>query len=201
MRVLFLTTALLLALAACATQAPPPDMFYRIEPAAPATRFAKPPLPGVLEVQRLTAEGVLDERAITFVAKEGGALSHYKYDLWSETPGLMLQDRLSRFLAGAGVADRVLTPELGVLADWTLRGKLRRLEYIADGSKVAVGMELGVVSAHDGALVLLENYSVLIPSGSGGIEGAVVAMERGVTQIFARFLTDLGQARAGGMSR
>ena len=187
--------SLLLALAACAGPAAPPDVFWRLEPAA-AQHLAQPPLPGVLEVQRLTADGVLDERAITFAAKDGGALSHYKYDLWSEPPGLMLQDRLARFLAQAGAADRVLTPELGVLADWTLRGKVRRLEVLADSSKVAVEMELGVVSARTGALVLLERYAVLLPAGSG-VEGSVAAMEKGASDIFARFLADLAKARAG----
>lgn len=190
--------ALLLALAACALPAPPPDMFYRIEPGPAASRFAKPPLPGVLEVQRLTADGVLDERAITVAARDGGPLSHYKYDLWSDPPAMMLQDRLARFLTTAGAADRVLSPELGVLADWTLRGKLHRLEHLADSSQVAVDIELSVVSAHDGTLVLLEDYSALVPVGSGGIDGVVAAMERGVSQVFGRFLADLGRVRAGG---
>lgn len=197
MRISFLTLTLILALAACAGQAPPPDVFYRIEPAAAASRFAKPPLPGVLEVQRLTTDGVLAERAITFAAKDGGPLSHYNYDLWSEPPGLMLQDRLARFLAAAAAADRVLTPEFGVLADWSLRGKIRRFEHMAGSARVAVEIELGVVSARDGTLVLMEDYSVILDTTSGEIEAVAAAMERGVSQVFARFLADLGRSRAG----
>lgn len=192
---LAISTALVLALAACAGPAAPPDVFWRIEPAA-AERLAKPLLPGVLEVQRLTADGVLDERAITFAASNG-ALSHYKYDLWSEPPGLMLQDRLARYLTQAGAADRVLTPELGVLADWTLRGKIRRLEVLADSSKIAVEMELSVISARNGALVLLDRYDAVRPAGSGGVEGMVAAMDKATSDIFARFLADLAKARAG----
>ena len=188
--------SLLLALAACAGPAAPPDVFWRIEPAA-AERLAKPLLPGVLEVQRLTADGVLDERAITFAAREGGALSHYKYDLWSEPPGLMLQDRLSRYLTQAGTAERVLTPDLGVLADWTLRGKIRRLEFLADTSKVVVEMELSVVSARNGTLLLLERYEAVRPAGSSGVEGMVTAMDKATSEIFARFLADLTKASAG----
>ena len=187
---------MLFVLAACAGPAAPPDVFWRMEPAA-AERLAKPLLPGVLEVSRLTADGVLDERAITFAAREGGALSHYKYDLWSEPPSLMLQDRLSRYLTQAGAADRVLTPELGVLADWTLRGKIRRLEVLADTSKVAVEMELSVVSARNGALILLERYDVVRPAGSGSVEGMVAAMDKATSEIFARFLADLTKVHAG----
>ena len=196
-----LAPALLLVLAACAGPAAPPDVFYRIEPVAAAGRSAAPLLPGVLEVQRLTADAVLDDRAITLVAKTGGPLSHYPYDLWSESPGVMLQDRLSHFLATAGAADRVLTPDLGVPADWTLRGKLHRLEHLAGSSQVAVEMELGVVSAHDGSLILLEDYSTILPIESNTIEGAVAAMDRGVAQLFNRFLADLGRARTGGTAK
>ena len=196
MRTSFLTLALLLALAACAGQAPPPDLFHRIEPAA-AARFAKPPLPGVLEVQRLATDGVLAERAITFAAKDDGPLSHYAYDLWSEPPGVMLQDRLTRFLADAGAADRVVPPELGVLADWTLRGKLRRFEHLAGSKRAVVDLELGVVSSRDGSLALLEHYSVMVATQSSGVEAAATAMEQAVSQIFAKFLADLGRARTG----
>ena len=200
MRTSFFTLALLLVLAACAGQAPPPDMFHRIEPSA-AARFTQPPLPGVLEVQRLTTDGVLAERAITFAAKDGGPLSHYAYDLWSEPPGVMLQDRLARILADAGAAGRVVTPEMGTLADWTLRGKLRRFEHLAGSNRVAVDMELGVVSARDGSLALLEHYSVMIATESTGVEAAASAMERAVSQIFTRFLADLGRARTGAPSK
>ena len=188
----------LLTLSACVSPAPPPDAFYRIAPVAAVRHFATPPLPGVLEVQGLTADGVLDERAITVAATAGGPLSHYQYDLWSDPPGRMLQDRLAHVLAAAGVADRVLTPELGVPPDWTLRGKVRRFEHLSGSSQVAVELELSVVSAHDGSLVLLEDYSALVPTGAGGVEAAVSAMDQGVAQVFGRFLADLGRARGDG---
>jgi len=186
--------ALGLALAACAGPAEPPDSFYRIEPGAPVQHFAKPVLPGVIEVNRLAADGVASERALAFARGEGGALGHYKYDFWSEPPGMLLQDRLAHYLAAAGLADRVVTPELRVLPDWVLRGKVRRFEQIAGRSEVVIDVELGVVSARDGRLVLLETYVARVPAASERVEDAAQAMEKGVADIFARFLADLGRA-------
>jgi cholesterol transport system auxiliary component len=188
---------LLLALAACAGPAAPPDAFYRIDVAAPAQRLPKPVLPGVLEISRLAADGVAAERALAFARAEGGALAHYKYDFWSEPPDVLLQDRLAQYLAAAGLADRVVTPELRVLPDWVLRGKVRRFEQIADRSEAVVELELAVVSARDGRLVLLQTYTARMPAASERVEDAARAMEKGVAEIFARFLADLGRASAG----
>jgi ABC-type uncharacterized transport system auxiliary subunit len=185
---------LLLALAACAGPAAPPDSFYRIEPGAPARHFAKPLLPGVLEVNRLAADGVAAERAMAFARTEGGALAHYQYDFWSEPPGLLLQDRLAHYLDAAGLADRVVTPELRVLSDWVLRGKVRRFELVADRAEAVVDLELAVVGARDGRLVLLRTYEARVGTASDRVEDVAHAMEAGVRDIFARFLSDLQTA-------
>lgn len=191
----------LVLLAACSGPATPPDSFYRVEPGAPAQRFAKPLLPGVLEINRLAADGVASERAMAFARTEGGALAHYKYDFWSEPPGVLLQDRLAHYLDAAGVADRVVTPDLRVLSDWVLRGKVRRFELVADRAEAVADLELAVVSARDGRLVLLRTYEARTRTGSDRIEDGAHAMEAGVRDIFARFLADLRQTAAGGPAR
>lgn len=192
---------LVLLLAACAGPAAPPDSFYRIEPGPPAQRFTRPPLPGVLEIGRLAADDVVAERAIAFARAEGGPLSHYKYDFWSEPPGLMLQDRLSHYLAAAGLADRVVTPDLQLLPDWILRGKVRRFEQIAAGNRVEIDLELSVVGARDGGLILMETYTARVDAGSERVEDAARAMNKAVTEVFARVLADLGRARGGVQTR
>lgn len=195
------TVSLLLLLAACAGPAAPPDNFHRIAPVAVVSRFAQPPLPGVLEVDRLSADGALTERAIAFSARDTGPLAHYKYDYWSDSPPVMLQDRLVDLLTRAGAADRVVTPDLRVLADWSLRGKVLKFEQMAGSSKIAIEIRLGVVSARDGKLVLLEDYSVILPTESERVETLAAAMDQGVSQIFTRFLADLGRARNIPVSR
>jgi cholesterol transport system auxiliary component len=186
--------ALLLAVAACAGPPPPPESFHRIAVPAVAAPLARAPLPGALEVERFATDGVLAERALTY-GVEGGALRHYAYDLWSEPPGLMLQGLLVRYLTAAGAAAVVVTPELRVLPDWTVRAKLTRFEQLAGGAKVAVEMELAVVSARDGHLMLLKTYGAEPATASGSIGDAVRALEQGVATIFGRFLADLAAVR------
>lgn len=188
------SAAALFVLSACAGPATPPDSFYRIEPGVPAQRFAKPVLPGVLEISRLASDGVASERAMAFSRSEGGALTHYKYDFWSEPPTLLLQDRLAHWLSAAGAADRVVTPDLRVLGDWVLRGKIRRFELVADKGEALVELDLAVVGARDGRLVLLDTYAARIKVPSDRIEDMAHAMEKGVGDIFTRFTADLGRA-------
>ncbi|MGE5545851.1 MAG: ABC-type transport auxiliary lipoprotein family protein [Solirubrobacterales bacterium] len=188
-----LTAAMLLALSACASPPAPKDTFHRLEVAAPAARFQVPPLPGTLEVDRVESDGVLAERAIAY-QEPGQGVQRYRYDFWSEAPGLMMQDRLAGYLRAANAAERVVTPDLRVPSDWMLRGKLRRFEQIAGAGKVAVEMQLAVVSARDGTLVMLKTYAAEIAARSDTPRDAAEAIGRGVSDILDRFVADLARA-------
>lgn len=184
---------LLLLLSACAVAPAPKDAFYRLDVAQPAQHFDRPPLPGVLEVDRLEADGAVAERALAFETRPGGPVERYRYDFWSEQPGILLQDRIAAYLRAANAAGRVVTPELRVPPDWTLRGKIRRFEQVAGAGKVAVELQLAVVSARDGSLVLMDTYRVEAPSGSD-VESMVGAIGAATSDVLARFVAALGTA-------
>lgn len=186
---------LVLALGACASEPAPRDTFYRLDIAQPAQRFAQPVLPGVLEVNRLEADGVVGERAMAYADDEGGALRRYRYEFWSEPPGQMLQDRLTAVLKKAGAAERVVSPDLRVPPDWTLRGKIKRFEQVAAADRVAVELQLAVVSARNGALVMVEDYAAQSPTRSDDPHAVAEAAGRAVADIFSHFLADLGRAQ------
>ncbi|MBI5162472.1 MAG: membrane integrity-associated transporter subunit PqiC [Magnetospirillum sp.] len=190
------TILLTLALGACAGAAAPTpkDTFWRLEAAPPATRFATPPLPGVLEVDRLESDGVLSERALAY-RSAGTGVQRYRYDFWSEAPGLLIQDRLIEELRAAGAADKVVPPGLRLPPDWALRGKIKHFEQIPDANKVAVEIELAVVGARDGGLVLLQDYAVERDTRGNEPQAAVEAIAHGVSQVVARFIADLGAAK------
>lgn len=183
---------LLACLAACAQSAPPADNFYRLEVAEPAPRRGEPWLPGVLEVNRLDTDGVLSERALAYQDRDG-SLARYRYDLWAEAPGSLLQGQLVEDLRARAAAGRVVTPDLRVPPDWALRGKLRRFELLPDLGKVAIRMELSVTSARDGSLVLLETYAAEEPSAADP-RAAAAALARATADVFARFAADLAKA-------
>lgn len=180
----------LLALAACAQPAPPRDRFYRLETAPVTARFA--PTLGVVEIGRLTTDGVLSERPLAYQDKDG-TLGRYRYDLWAEPPTALWQNALVGAVRQAGVAATVVTPDTRVPPDWTVRGRLMRFEMLAAGGQAVAAVELAVVSARDGQLLLLKTYEVEIPSAPGP-EAEAAALTRASSDILAAFVTDLGQA-------
>ena len=64
---------------------------------------------------------------------------------------------------------------------------------IAPAGKAVAAVELAVVAARDGRLLLLKTYQVEIPSAAGP-EAEVAALARASSDILAAFVTDLGQA-------
>ncbi|MBC7908287.1 MAG: membrane integrity-associated transporter subunit PqiC [Rhodospirillaceae bacterium] len=181
-----------LALTACAQPAPPRDNFYRLTIATPVQPFPKPVLPGVLEVNRLDTDGALSERGLAYQEADG-ALARYAYDLWSDAPATAIQQNLAEYLRAAHAADEVVTPDLRVPPDWALRGRLSRFEYLPAQSKVAVKLQLSVVSARDGTLVLLRSYAADTPVQGAGPEAAVAAFNRAMSETLSRFAADLAQ--------
>lgn len=188
-----LPVALAATLAACAGSPPPRDNFYRLDPGARVTAQARPVLPGVLEVNRLDVDGALSERGLAYQENDG-ALARYSYDLWSDAPATALQLALAETLRRAGAADQVVTPDLRVPPDWMLRGRLFRFEYLPGHGKVAVKMQLAVVSARDGALVLMDSYAAEPAVQGSGPEAAVAALNRATADILSRFAADLAKA-------
>lgn len=180
-------------LSACASPAPPKDNFYRLDVAASVRALDRAVLPGVIEVNRLDVDGALSERGLAYQEKDG-ALARYSYDLWSDAPATALQLALAETLRHAHAADTVVTPDLRVPPDWTLRGRLYRFEYLPGQGRVAVKMQLAVVSARDGALVLLDTYAAEPLVQGAGPEAAVAALNRAVSDIFTRFISDLAKA-------
>jgi len=190
MRTTLAAFAGLLLLAACAGPPAPRETFHRLESPPVAERLAAPALPGVLEIDRVETEGVLAERAIAFQTGSG-ALQRYAYEFWSETPGVMMQDIVARSLRAAGAAGTVVTPDLRVPPDWILRAKLQRFEHLPATSKVALRLQVAVISARNGALLLLKDYD----AETGGAEATTVApaMNRAVADAVGRLVADVGR--------
>lgn len=180
--------AVTVTLAACAQPAPPRDRFYRLDPGAVAAVAATPRL-GVIEVARLTTDGVLSERPLVYQDAEG-ALGRYRYDLWAEPPTALWQGALIEALRQSGLAATVVTPETRLVPDWTLRGRLTRFEMQTVTGKAVAALELALVSTRDGRLLLLKTYQVALPSAAGP-EDEVAALTRASTTILAAFVADL----------
>lgn len=180
-----------LALTACAQPAPPKDRFYRLNPAPVAARSDVASL-AVIEIGRLGTDGVLSERPLAY-QDENGALGRYRYDLWAEPPAALMQNALVQALRQSNLATTVVTPDLRVPPDWILHGRLIRFEMIPGAGKVVVSLELAVVSARDGRILLLGNYAedeICAPDP----EAEAQALSRATSAILASFISDLHKA-------
>ncbi len=187
---------LALLLAGCASaEAPPPDSFYRLELEDPGRRYGTPLLEGTLEVARFDADGLLAQRPVIF-RTAGPALRQYNYHYWAEAPALMLQDAFVAALRTAGVAARVVTPELRQIPDYRLVGKVKRLQYEPEARPpvVKVALELGLLRDRDGRLLLLETYRGEQRTDQSTVASAVTAFQAALTDLAARFLDDLAEA-------
>jgi ABC-type uncharacterized transport system auxiliary subunit len=179
-------------LAGCAQAPAPPDRFYRLLPTAPA-RLAQPALPGTLVVGRFVADGLLGQRALVYAeASNPGALLQYHYHFWADPPTALLQAVTVDALRAAGVARAVVTPDLGVDADYVLVGRVRRLEHLlGDAPAVVVSLEMSVVGAGGAEPLLIGDYEVSLPAAGPGVDAAVSAMGDAVSQILAEFVAAL----------
>ena len=184
--------AAVLGLAACSSPPPPRDNHYRLEAVPAGTALARPVFAGVMEVNRLDVDGMLSERGLVYQDADG-TLARWRYDLWSDPPATALQMELAEALRAANMAEQVVTPDLRVPPDWMVRGRLFRFEALPAQGKVAIKLQLAAVSARDGTLVLLKTYASEPAMNGKGPEAAVTALNRGVSELLSRFVSDLSQ--------
>lgn len=185
---------LLVTLAACAAQAPvPQDKFYRLQAIAAFEPLSAPVFPGVLEIERFTADGLTAGRPIVYVdAADPNQLREYHYHFWTQAPTIMLRDELVTYLRKAGVATNVVTPEMRLEADYALNGRIRLLEQVI-GSKTGTAMELEISlrNPRDGQLLFLKSYRHDVEQSTVGVPAAVDSLNEALNIIYADILTDL----------
>ena len=181
-------------LTACAAQPPvPQDRYYRLQAVVTTASLGTPALPGTLEVERFSADGLPAGRPIIYMqADNPNQLLEYHYHFWTQPPTVMLRDELVTYLRGANVADNVVTPEMRIPSDHVLTGRIRRLEQII-GSPNATAMELEISLRRqvDGKLLFLKSYRHETATSSEGVNAAVDALNQSLNIIFADILADL----------
>lgn len=188
----------LLGLAACGNEPVPQDSFYRLSAGETGHRFGQPLLGGTLVVERFNAEGVIAERAILHQEPDSPRLRQYNYHYWTETPGTMIRDAVIAAYRQADAAGRVVSPELRLRPDYRLTGTIKRLNHRLPDTRTGNGravieLELSLVRARDGELLLLERYDAFQPTPGPGVPAAATAFRIAVADILARSLDDLAE--------
>ena len=191
--------ALVLLLTACGGgSAPPPDSFYRLSADDPGRRYGRPLLPGTVEVGRFSADGVTGERALVY-SNGGQRVRRYSYHHWIDSPPRLIQESLVEALRRVEAAEAVVTPELRLRSDWRVEGQLKRLEHRLTGdggAEVVLAIEVSVVDARDGGLVMIDGFRSRRQVASTEVEPAVEAFNVALTDVVAEFLDRLAEATA-----
>lgn len=181
----------LIGLVSCASGPAQRDHFYRLEVPAPAAARAQPALAGVVEIDRPRADHLVRERPI--LHSEGGSaieVTPYVYHLWVDSPTLMVQRELARWLEASGLAGQTVLPEAGVRERWLVTGRLERFEHIVPENVALVVLELRLKDQKSGNLLLQRRYEARAPA-HGSIDAAIPAFGTAVGSIFEQFAADV----------
>lgn len=186
-----LLMAAALMLAGCAQPAVPQDRYYRI--VAPAPTNSGIVLAGTVEVERFGAEGLTSGRAIVYVDSDTpDTMQEYNYDFWHKPPADMLRDAIVDYFRASNAARNFVMPEMRADADFLLTGRIQSLETVRGRDpKAIVALELAVTDLRTNTVRLVRSYSADVPARDGSVNAAVAAVNQGVADIFARFLSDL----------
>ena len=177
----------------CAADPVPQDRYYRLasrpDVASGPARLA---LDTTVVVERFAADGLTRDRAIVY--SENGTdveVRRHLYHHWTEPPAELLRDDLVRYLRAAGVARRVVTPELRVRAEYAITGHLQRFERVLDGARVRVRLRLALHDGRSDGLVWSDIYENEAQATGDSVSAAVHAFNGALESIFARFVKDI----------
>lgn len=186
-----------LVLGGCAAApAAPEDNFYRLNP-KPSETLGSSPLSGAtLEVARFVADGSVSNRPLLYTTEDNpNAVSEFHYHFWIEAPPILIKDALVSYLRAGNFAKRVVTPEMRVAAEYSVLGRIKRLE-VSNGLKYSgvVALEIGLRRNSDNELLVLEEYEARVVASANNVGAAIMAVEQAVEKVFKQFTDDI-QAR------
>lgn len=186
-----------LVLTGCAAAPPvPEDNFYRLSPVAQETTTTSLFSGATIEVARFVADGSVSNRPLLYTTEDNpNAVSEYHYHFWIEAPPILIKDALVSYLRASAIAKRVVTPEMRVEADYSVLGRIKRLE-VSNGSNYSgvVALEMGLRRNSDGELLVLEEYEATVPASANNVGAAITAVQQATEEVFKRFMQDI-QAR------
>ena len=170
----------------------PPDHFYRLELTKPGLHFESPVLPGTIQVTRPSADALTGERYLLY--RENGhtmQVRHHPYHQWMDSPTLIIQQEIARYLRSSQLSDHVVTPEHRAKVDYLLSSRLAKFERIlGDTPRVVLELEMGLTHMRSREPLLLQTYREEFPTQGDGIAASIEAYDHALANILQRFVAD-----------
>ena len=177
------------------------DLFrytFKVADAGPVMLVSSPLLEGILVVSRFRLDSLSDERNLVYRTNEDSPELHqYTYRRWADPPSTMLQAEIASYLASAGVARDVVTPDIRVDTAYALDGRVLRFESVlGDTAEVRLGLELGVTERDDQKLLFLARYSAARHFPVSDFDAMARAYSDALEEVLQRFMGDWLESRA-----
>jgi len=186
--------AALLGVGGCAgAPSVPQDNFYRLSPTPKSDQQGGILKDATVEVARFVADGSVSNRPILYSSETNpNSVSEYHYHFWIEAPPTLIKDALVSYLRAAGVANRIVTPEMRVDSDYSILGRIKRLEIFTGKKYTGVAsFEIGLRRNSDDALLVLNEYEAKVEAENNSVGSVITAVEKATEDIFARFVVDI----------
>lgn len=188
--------SLVLFLAGCAgTGTVPEDRYYRLATLAVEQVFVRPPLAGVLRVERIEAVDLLRDRALLYSeADQPQQLRRHHYHFWAGSPPSLVREQLVQYLRDRGIAGLVAEAPMSQEADLRLHLELRDFSRrLQANGEAAVRVELGLVAQPPGRVppVLVRRYVSEMAAPAGSPVAAVTAFDMALAEIYEMLVQDL----------
>ncbi|MCK5167910.1 MAG: membrane integrity-associated transporter subunit PqiC, partial [Rhodospirillaceae bacterium] len=146
-----------------------------------------------VEIARFVADGSVSNRPILYSSDANpNSVSEYNYHFWIESPPTLIKDALVSYMRAAGVANRVVTPEMRVSSDYSVLGRIKRLEIYTGKKHMGVAaFEIGLRRNSDGELILLNEYESMVEAKNNSVGSVITAVEKATEEVFSRFVADI----------
>lgn len=135
------------------------EHYYSLPDNGPGFKFRSPMLRGVLGISPIDADGIRSDRRMLFKKSNSPLelrLHHFRF--WTDSPTKLVQQKITDYFRGMGLANKVIRYNPGNKVDYLLHGRLLKFERYVDTKsnedKVLVSIELSISKESTGQLVV-----------------------------------------------
>ncbi len=187
----------IMLLASCMTPHKlPRDHYYRLS-SPNVKQYQQPLLTGVVGVEEIRTDGILNERSILFIHTSNPLeIQRAQYHHWQEQPSSLIQKNMVAFFDKSKAASQVVLYEPGIKVNTRVSGHLLVFEREIDENKSLVNVVLELsLSSNSNQNFPTQTYSQQLTCRDNSIEAAAESFGTALGQIYQQFMGDISSNR------